>query len=326
MEQTGRGSPLARHAMAYVLAGGRGSRLMELTDKRAKPAVYLRRQVAHHRLRAVECAELRHPPHRRRHAVQGAQPDPPPAARLELLPPRAQRELRHPAGQPAHVGGRSGMPARPTPCIRTSTSSRATRRDYIVILAGDHIYKMDYELMLQQHVEQRRRRHGRLPRGAAHGGDRLRRHGIRRRPTASCRSWRSRRIRRACPASPTWRSPAWASMCSRRTSCSTSCGATPPTRTRAATSARTSSRTWSSTARRSRTASRSSCVRSTERGRSLLARRRHDRRLLGGEHRPHRRRAGARPLRPATGRSGPTPRSRRRRNSCTTRTAGAARR
>jgi glucose-1-phosphate adenylyltransferase len=34
------GTPLARHAMAYVLAGGRGSRLMELTDIRAKPAVY----------------------------------------------------------------------------------------------------------------------------------------------------------------------------------------------------------------------------------------------------------------------------------------------
>src|SRR3979411_2313820 len=32
--------PFARHAMAYVLAGGRGSRLMELTDKRAKPAVH----------------------------------------------------------------------------------------------------------------------------------------------------------------------------------------------------------------------------------------------------------------------------------------------
>ena len=24
-----------------------------------------------------------------------------------------------------------------------------------MLLAGDHIYKMDYELMLQQHVEQR---------------------------------------------------------------------------------------------------------------------------------------------------------------------------
>ena len=33
-------APLARRTMAYVLAGGRGSRLMELTDKRAKPAVY----------------------------------------------------------------------------------------------------------------------------------------------------------------------------------------------------------------------------------------------------------------------------------------------
>ncbi len=32
-------APLARDAMAYVLAGGRGSRLMEFTDKRAKPAV-----------------------------------------------------------------------------------------------------------------------------------------------------------------------------------------------------------------------------------------------------------------------------------------------
>src|SRR5271170_5805999 len=32
--------PLARTTMAYVLAGGRGSRLMELTDRRAKPAVY----------------------------------------------------------------------------------------------------------------------------------------------------------------------------------------------------------------------------------------------------------------------------------------------
>src|SRR6201989_1202852 len=33
-------APLPRHAMAYVLGGGRGSRLMELTDRRAKPAVY----------------------------------------------------------------------------------------------------------------------------------------------------------------------------------------------------------------------------------------------------------------------------------------------
>src|SRR5450432_696273 len=39
-KELGLSAPYSRHAMAYVLAGGRGSRLMELTDKRAKPAVY----------------------------------------------------------------------------------------------------------------------------------------------------------------------------------------------------------------------------------------------------------------------------------------------
>ncbi len=32
--------PLARQTMAYILAGRRGSRLMELADKQAKPAVF----------------------------------------------------------------------------------------------------------------------------------------------------------------------------------------------------------------------------------------------------------------------------------------------
>ena len=35
-----RSSLLARNTMAYVLAGGRGSRLLELTDRRAKPSVF----------------------------------------------------------------------------------------------------------------------------------------------------------------------------------------------------------------------------------------------------------------------------------------------
>src|SRR5262247_4286794 len=34
------GPPYARSAIAYVLAGGRGSRLLELTDRRVKPAVF----------------------------------------------------------------------------------------------------------------------------------------------------------------------------------------------------------------------------------------------------------------------------------------------
>ena len=39
MRDRTQGQPLARDAMAYVLAGGRGSRLKELTDNRAKPGV-----------------------------------------------------------------------------------------------------------------------------------------------------------------------------------------------------------------------------------------------------------------------------------------------
>ncbi len=39
-KQDSESTPLTRSAMAYVLAGGRGSRLMELTDRRAKPAVF----------------------------------------------------------------------------------------------------------------------------------------------------------------------------------------------------------------------------------------------------------------------------------------------
>src|SRR5512145_3495883 len=40
MPQPGMSGALSRNTLAFVLAGGRGSRLKELTDRRAKPAVY----------------------------------------------------------------------------------------------------------------------------------------------------------------------------------------------------------------------------------------------------------------------------------------------
>ena len=192
---------LARDAMAYVLAGGRGSRLMELTDRRAKPAVYFGGKIAHHRLRAVERAQLRHPPHRRRHPVQGAQPDPPPAARLELPAPGAQRELRHPAGQPARLRDpvvrghrRRGLPEhRHHRELRARVHGHPGRRPHL----QDGL-RADAAAARRR----RRRRHRRLPRGAAHGGDRLRRDACRRAATGSSPSSKSRPTRPACPASP----------------------------------------------------------------------------------------------------------------------------
>ena len=172
-------------------------------DRQARQARGLfRRQVADHRFRAVECAQFRHPPHRRRDAIQGPQPDPPSAARLELLPAGAQRELRHPAGEPARVGGAlvSRHRRRRLPEYRHHRELR--RRSYIVLLAGDHIYKMDYERMLQQHVDRRRRCDGRLHRGAARRRRPASASCMSTRTTASSPSWRSRPIRPACRASP----------------------------------------------------------------------------------------------------------------------------
>ena len=38
--------------LAMILAGGRGTRLLELTKKNAKPAVYFRRKISYYRFPA----------------------------------------------------------------------------------------------------------------------------------------------------------------------------------------------------------------------------------------------------------------------------------
>ena len=116
----------------------------------------VRRQVPHHRLPAVQLRQLGHPPHRRRHAVQVAQPDPPPAARLEL-PRRALRRSSSTCCRPSSGSARTaGTRAPPTRCTRTSTSCASNDPEYVLILAGDHVYKMDYG----QHARRPRRQAG----------------------------------------------------------------------------------------------------------------------------------------------------------------------
>ena len=172
--------------MAYVLAGGRGSRLMELTDRRAKPAVYFGGKIAHHRFRAVERAQFRHPPHRGRDAVQGPQPDPPSAARLELLPPRAQRELRHPAGLAARF--RDDVVSRHR---RRGLSEHRHHRELRAAIHGHPGRRPHLQDGLREDAAAarrvRRRRDGRLPRGAAARKPRASASCTSTRRTASCR-------------------------------------------------------------------------------------------------------------------------------------------
>ena len=171
--------PLARDAMAYVLAGGRGSRLKELTDRRAKPAVYFggKTRIIDFALSNALNSGIRRIGVATQYKAHS--PDPPPAARLELPAAGAQRELRHPAGQPARLGdavvrghGRRGLPEhRHHRELRPGIHGHPGRRPHL----QDGL-RADAAAACRR----RRRRHHRLPRSAAHGGDRLRRHACRR--------------------------------------------------------------------------------------------------------------------------------------------------
>ncbi len=145
--------PLARHAMAYVLAGGRGSRLQELTDRRAKPAVYFGGQ-----LRIIDFAlsnALNSGIRRFGVATQYK------AHSLIRHLQRGWNFLRHertegfdilPASQ--RVSETQWYAGTADAVFQNIDIIEGYAPQYIVLLAGDHVYKMDYELMLQQHVEQ----------------------------------------------------------------------------------------------------------------------------------------------------------------------------
>jgi glucose-1-phosphate adenylyltransferase len=60
--------------------------------------------------------------------------------------------VHRPAARAAAHRRDAGTAAPPTPSTRTWTSCAANRADYIVVLAGDHVYKMDYRRMLADHV------------------------------------------------------------------------------------------------------------------------------------------------------------------------------
>src|SRR6195952_1068427 len=145
-------SPLARHAMAYVLAGGRGTRLMELTDKRAKPAVYFggKSRIIDFALsnalnsgtRRIAVATQYQAHSLIRHLQRGWNFFRPERNETFDILPASQRvsEDRWYVGTADAVFQNIDIIA-----------SYAPR--YIVVLAGDHIYKMDYEPMLVQHCE-----------------------------------------------------------------------------------------------------------------------------------------------------------------------------
>ena len=150
--ETKRTQPLARDAMAYVLAGGRGSRLKELTDVRAKPAVYFGGKTRiidfalsnaiNSGIRRIGVATQYKAHSLIRHLQRGWN---------FLRPERNESFDILPASQ--RVSETQWYEGTADAVYQNIDIIEDYGPEFMVILAGDHIYKMDYELMLQQHVD-----------------------------------------------------------------------------------------------------------------------------------------------------------------------------
>jgi glucose-1-phosphate adenylyltransferase len=147
-----RSQPLARDTMAYVLAGGRGARLKELTDKRAKPAVYFGGKARiidfalsnamNSGIRRIAVATQYKAHSLIRHLQQG----------WNFF--RSERNESFdilPASQ--RVSEAQWYEGTADAVFQNIDIIESYGPEFMVVLAGDHIYKMDYELMLQQHIE-----------------------------------------------------------------------------------------------------------------------------------------------------------------------------
>ncbi|WP_172295558.1 glucose-1-phosphate adenylyltransferase [Pseudoruegeria sp. HB172150] len=143
---------LANRAMAFVLAGGRGSRLKELTDRRAKPAVYFGGKVRiidfalsnalNSGIRKMAIATQYKAHSLIRHCQRGwnffrAERN----EYLDILP-ASQR-----VDESMWYLGTADAVRQNIDIVDSYDV------DYIIVLAGDHIYKMDYEKMIAQHAE-----------------------------------------------------------------------------------------------------------------------------------------------------------------------------
>jgi glucose-1-phosphate adenylyltransferase len=138
--------------MAYVLAGGRGSRLMELTDRRVKPAVYFGGKsriidfalsnALNSGIRRIAVATQYKAHSLIRHLQHGWN---------FFRPERNESFDILPASQ--RVSETMWYLGTADAVYQNIDIIESYAPQFIVLLAGDHIYKMDYEKMLQQHVE-----------------------------------------------------------------------------------------------------------------------------------------------------------------------------
>jgi glucose-1-phosphate adenylyltransferase len=151
-QRSGIHAPIVRDAMAYVLAGGRGSRLLEMTDTRAKPAVHFGGKsriidfalsnALNSGIRRIGVATQYKAHSLIRHLQRGWNFFRPERNEGFDILPASQR-----SGDTWYAGTADAL-------YQNIDIIEGYNPEYIIILAGDHVYKMDYALMLEQHAQQ----------------------------------------------------------------------------------------------------------------------------------------------------------------------------
>jgi glucose-1-phosphate adenylyltransferase len=145
-----RSGNLARRTYAMVLAGGRGSRLKELTDWRCKPAVpfggkyriidFTLSNCVNSGMRRIGIATQYKSYSLIRHLQRGwSFLDGRIGEHVDILPAQQQVEESWYRGTADAV-------------YQNLNVLRQDRCEYVLVLSGDHVYKMDYGRLLQEHA------------------------------------------------------------------------------------------------------------------------------------------------------------------------------
>ena len=146
-----RNSEIARNTFGIVLAGGRGSRLMQLTDWRSKPAVpfggkfrivdFTLSNCVNSGIRRIGVATQYKAQSLIQHLQRGwSFLDGRFHEFIDILP--AQQQV----GEDWYLGTADAV-------FQNLDLIRRNRPKYVLVLSGDHIYKMNYAQMLAEHAE-----------------------------------------------------------------------------------------------------------------------------------------------------------------------------
>ena len=148
-----KGSRLTRRTLALILAGGRGSRLYELTDWRAKPGVpfggkfriidFPMSNCVNSDIRRIAVVTQYKAHSLIRHLIRGWSSFQAELGEFMEILPASQR-----VGEEWYSGTADAI-------YQNIFLLQQERPDLVVVLSGDHIYKSDYRKMIAYHLERK---------------------------------------------------------------------------------------------------------------------------------------------------------------------------